>query len=67
MHSLKIINASHANNMQKSMNTKIKILNCNADIRVYAYIYIYIWTKSYSEICTNVKELIGEKKIQIIL
>jgi hypothetical protein len=34
MHSLKIINASHASNMQKWKNTNIKILNCNTNLRV---------------------------------
>jgi hypothetical protein len=61
MHSLKIINASHINNMQKCMNTKIKILNCNANLRVYAN-NMFI---SYSEVCTNMKELMGGKRYKL--
>jgi hypothetical protein len=32
MHSLKIINASHAKSMYKYMNTKPKLSNCNANM-----------------------------------
>jgi hypothetical protein len=35
MHSLKIINANHASSVYKYMNTKLKLLNCNANIYIY--------------------------------
>jgi hypothetical protein len=31
MHSIKIINASHASSIYRYMNTKLKLLNCNAN------------------------------------
>jgi hypothetical protein len=32
IHSLKILNASHTSSIYKYMNTKLKLLNCNANL-----------------------------------
>jgi hypothetical protein len=45
MQSLKIINASHASSIYKYMNTKLKLLNCNANI--YFNIVRYISNSYY--------------------
>jgi hypothetical protein len=61
-HSIKIINASHASSIYRYMNTKLKLLNCNANIYFNRKCLEFSLTPKYAQTKIKIKMNPHDKK-----